>query len=137
MPTVSSLTQSISGDTLTHSASSARSALRAYAKHHPDNEEDVEDDDDEDMKPVLATLMVPDPVFFCSIEAPSQAYQQALDHALRCLQREDPSLHVHTDPDTGQLILSGMGELHLEIIRDRILKEYKVAITTIFKMAAI
>ena len=48
--------------------------------------------------------------------------QKALDHALDCLTREDPSLRCSYDQDTGQTILSGMGELHLEIIADRILK---------------
>ena len=49
-----------------------------------------------------------------------------LDHALSCLTREDPSLRVSTDQDTGQTILSGMGELHLEIIYDRLKRDFKV-----------
>ncbi|XP_066249067.1 ribosome-releasing factor 2, mitochondrial isoform X2 [Euwallacea similis] len=69
---------------------------------------------------------VPEPVFFCSIEPPSLATQQALDQALTELQREDPSLRVTYNSETGQTVLAGMGELHLEIIRDRILKEYKI-----------
>ncbi|KAI5741305.1 hypothetical protein M8J76_012325 [Diaphorina citri] len=52
--------------------------------------------------------------------------QVALEEALSQLQREDPSLRVDTSPDTGQTVLGGMGELHLEIIRDRILTEYKI-----------
>lgn len=51
---------------------------------------------------------VPEPVFFCSIEPPSQAYQSALDLALLELQREDPSLRVSHDGETGQTILAGM-----------------------------
>ncbi|XP_019755164.2 ribosome-releasing factor 2, mitochondrial isoform X3 [Dendroctonus ponderosae] len=69
---------------------------------------------------------IPEPVFFCSIEPPSMSSQQALDQALTELQREDPSLRVSYNAETGQTVLAGMGELHLEIIRDRILKEYKV-----------
>ncbi|KAL1502026.1 hypothetical protein ABEB36_007238 [Hypothenemus hampei] len=69
---------------------------------------------------------IPEPVFFCSIEPPSTASQQALDQALIELQREDPSLRVTYNLETGQTVLAGMGELHLEIIRDRILKEYKI-----------
>jgi len=72
--------------------------------------------------PMLAGLTIPDPVFFCSIEPPSMAFQKSLDQALECLTREDPSLRVRVDPDTGQTIIGGMGELHLEVIRDRILK---------------
>ncbi|KAJ8945751.1 hypothetical protein NQ318_012073 [Aromia moschata] len=71
-------------------------------------------------------ITVPEPVFFCSIEPPSLASQGALEQALVELQREDPSLRVSYDAETGQTVLAGMGELHLEIIRDRILKEYKI-----------
>ncbi|KAK4885063.1 hypothetical protein RN001_001334 [Aquatica leii] len=69
---------------------------------------------------------IPTPVFFCSIEPPSLSYQNSLEQALSELQREDPSLTVTHDADTGQTVLAGMGELHLEIIKDRILKEYKI-----------
>nr|XP_045609336.1 ribosome-releasing factor 2, mitochondrial-like [Procambarus clarkii] len=84
---------------------------------------------DETKDPQAAMLLgvqVPEPVFFCSVEAPSPSQQKALESALNQLQREDPSLHVTLDQDTGQTVLSGMGELHLDIIRDRIHKEYKV-----------
>ncbi|KAG5834309.1 hypothetical protein ANANG_G00260180 [Anguilla anguilla] len=54
------------------------------------------------------------------------AKQTDLEHALKCLQREDPSLKVRTDPDSGQTILCGMGELHIEIIHDRIRREYGI-----------
>ncbi|PSN38358.1 Ribosome-releasing factor 2 [Blattella germanica] len=69
---------------------------------------------------------IPDPVFFCSIEPPSKAYQQALDQALQELEREDPSLRVSQDGETGQTVLGGMGELHLEIIKNRILSDYRI-----------
>ncbi|KAK8383669.1 hypothetical protein O3P69_015843 [Scylla paramamosain] len=81
---------------------------------------------DEDTTPTLLGVEVPDPVFFCSVEAPSTSQQKALEMALVQLEREDPSLHVTQDEETGQTVLSGMGELHLEIIRDRIHKEHKV-----------
>ncbi|CAG9761363.1 unnamed protein product [Ceutorhynchus assimilis] len=71
-------------------------------------------------------VKIPEPVFFCSIEPPSMASQNALDQALNELQREDPSLRVKYDGETGQTVLGGMGELHLEIIQNRILKEYKI-----------
>ncbi|KAK9294370.1 hypothetical protein QLX08_010990 [Tetragonisca angustula] len=67
-----------------------------------------------------------EPVFFCSIEAPSLSAQVALDKALQELEREDPSLKVTQNEETGQIVLGGMGELHLEIIKERIKTEYKV-----------
>ncbi|XP_029673570.1 ribosome-releasing factor 2, mitochondrial isoform X2 [Formica exsecta] len=67
-----------------------------------------------------------DPVFFCSIEPPSLSAQSALETALQELQREDPSLRVTNDPETDQIVLAGMGELHIEIIKERIKREYKI-----------
>lgn len=69
---------------------------------------------------------IPEAVYFCSIEPPSQAYQTALEVALKQIQREDPSLRVRYDETTAQTVLGGMGELHLEIVRSRILTEYKI-----------
>ncbi|CAH2044823.1 unnamed protein product, partial [Iphiclides podalirius] len=69
---------------------------------------------------------VPEPVFLCSIEPPSAAYQNALETALAELQREDPSLRVSTDEETGQLVLAGMGELHLEVLKERVVREYGI-----------
>ncbi|CAH2244861.1 jg23071 [Pararge aegeria aegeria] len=82
----------------------------------------------EDVADVLLGVgnTVPEPVFLCSIEPPSAASQNALETALEELQREDPSLRVTTDEDTGQMVLAGMGELHLEIIKERIIREYKI-----------
>ncbi|CAH0395875.1 unnamed protein product [Bemisia tabaci] len=71
-------------------------------------------------------VIIPDPVFFCTIEAPSLSVQNAFELALENLKREDPGLRVTTDPDTGQTILGGMGELHLEIVKDRIRSDYKI-----------
>lgn len=69
---------------------------------------------------------IPDPVFFCSIESPSMAQQQSLEMALEQLHREDPSLRIFHDEHTMQTVLSGMGELHLEIVKSRLLTEYKI-----------
>ncbi|XP_004925722.1 ribosome-releasing factor 2, mitochondrial [Bombyx mori] len=69
---------------------------------------------------------VPEPVFLCSIEPPSAMHQAALETALEQLQREDPSLRVNADDESGQIVLAGMGELHLEIIKERIIREYKI-----------
>ncbi|XP_071496611.1 ribosome-releasing factor 2, mitochondrial-like [Diadema antillarum] len=103
------LKQTVTGDTLVASKASYNTARKSLRQ-----------------QPLLEAVNIPDPVFFCTIEPPSQAYQADLEAALECLQREDPSLQVKMDEDTGQLILSGMGELHLDIIQDRIRKEYKI-----------
>lgn len=69
---------------------------------------------------------IPDAVYFCSIEPPSLSYQLPLEKALAQLHREDPSFRVNYDENTMQTVLGGMGELHLEIIKSRILSEYKI-----------
>nr|MCR5304817.1 elongation factor G [Lachnospiraceae bacterium] len=68
----------------------------------------------------------PDPVIELAIEPKTKAGQGKLDDALAKLAEEDPTFRAHTDKDTGQTIIAGMGELHLEIIVDRLLREYKV-----------
>ncbi|KAJ1785152.1 Ribosome-releasing factor 2, mitochondrial, partial [Coemansia sp. RSA 2399] len=68
----------------------------------------------------LHGIDVPPPVFFCAVEADSPQDERPLADALASLMLEDPSLHVTTDAETGQTLLSGMGELHLEIVRDRL-----------------
>ncbi|GAB1489896.1 elongation factor G [Opitutaceae bacterium] len=72
----------------------------------------------------------PEPVIAMSIEPNSKADQEKLGTALQRLVAEDPTLRVKTDPDTGQTILAGMGELHLEIIIDRMKREFKVEATS-------
>ncbi|MGB1277915.1 MAG: EF-Tu/IF-2/RF-3 family GTPase, partial [Nannocystaceae bacterium] len=74
----------------------------------------------------LVGLEIPEPVIFRAIEPKKTADESTLNEALEKLQREDPSLTVHVDPDSGQTLVGGMGELHLEVIVDRILREYKV-----------
>lgn len=69
---------------------------------------------------------IPDAVYFCSIEPPSVSYQLALENALKQLQREDPSLRVNFDETTMQTVLGGMGELHLEIVKSRLMTEFKI-----------
>ncbi|TGZ83190.1 P-loop containing nucleoside triphosphate hydrolase protein [Ascodesmis nigricans] len=73
----------------------------------------------------LKPIDIPPPVFFTALEAHSLSAQKQLDEALAILLREDPSLNVSTDPDSGQTLLSGMGELHLEIATDRLTKDLK------------
>jgi elongation factor G len=75
---------------------------------------------------VLETMVFPDPVIDIAIEPKTKADQDKLGMALSRLAEEDPTFRVRTDHETGQTIISGMGELHLEIIVDRLLREFKV-----------
>ncbi|XP_048486209.1 ribosome-releasing factor 2, mitochondrial isoform X1 [Plutella xylostella] len=87
-----------------------------------------EQPDDSEKADILLGIgaRVPEPVFLCTIEPPSVAFQTPLETALAELSREDPSLRVVNDDESGQIVLAGMGELHLEIIKERIIREYKI-----------
>jgi elongation factor G len=76
---------------------------------------------------VLESIEFPEPVIRIAVEPKTVADQERLDEALERLAEEDPTFRVHTDEGTGQTILSGMGELHLEILVDRMLREFRVA----------
>ena len=80
----------------------------------------------EDRAVVLESMDFPDPVIDIAIEPKTKGDQEKLGTALSKLAFEDPSLRVRTDRETGQTILAGMGELHLEIIVDRLMREFKV-----------
>ena len=73
----------------------------------------------------LRPIVIPPPVFFASIEANSLKDEKDMHDKLNLLLREDPSLHITQDEDTGQTLISGMGELHLEIARDRLVGDLK------------
>ncbi len=75
---------------------------------------------------VLPRVTIPPPVFFRSIEPQSLAEQDKMDSCLQLLHKEDPSFQITVDKDTGQTLVGGMGELHLEYILDRLLTHYKV-----------
>ncbi|MGH9267224.1 MAG: elongation factor G [Acidimicrobiales bacterium] len=75
---------------------------------------------------VLESLEFPEPVIHVAVEPKTKADQDKLGRALTSLSDEDPTFQVHTDDDTGQTIIAGMGELHLEILVDRMLREFKV-----------
>ncbi|MBU0579659.1 MAG: elongation factor G, partial [Candidatus Margulisbacteria bacterium] len=81
---------------------------------------------DENKKVILESMEFPDPVIDVAIEPKTKADQEKLSIALQKLAEEDPTFKVHMDHETGQTIISGMGELHLEIIVDRMLREFKV-----------
>ena len=74
----------------------------------------------------LQPIDVPPPLFFTSIEPSSLSEEKALEEALAILLREDPSLHITRDPESGQIQLAGLGELHLEIARDKLISEHRV-----------
>ncbi|MBN2243919.1 MAG: elongation factor G, partial [Acidobacteria bacterium] len=76
---------------------------------------------------VLEAIEFPAPVISVAIEPKTKGDQEKLGIALDKLIREDPTFRVHTDPDTGQTLISGMGELHLEILVDRMVREFGVA----------
>lgn len=75
---------------------------------------------------LLESLFVPEPVISVALEPKTKADQDKLGVALNKLVEEDPTFHTSTNPDTGQTMISGMGELHLEIIVDRMLREFNV-----------
>src|SRR6202043_3853779 len=81
---------------------------------------------DEKAPVILESIDFPTPVIQLAIEPKTKADQEKLGMAIAKLVQEDPTLHVSTDPDTGQTILAGMGELHLEIIVDRMQREFSV-----------
>ena len=84
---------------------------------------------DEDHAILLEPPSFPDPVISMSIEPKTKVDQEKMGNALQRLAEEDPTFRVFTDEDTGQTIIAGMGELHLEIIRDRMMREFKVEAT--------
>lgn len=116
---VSGLKATVSGDLLSVNVATVNQARKVMEKQKNTSPETVES--------LFGTgARIPNPVFFCSIEPPSLGYQVPLENALEQLQREDPSLRVTQDLETGQTVLAGMGELHLEIIIERIRTEYKI-----------
>nr|WP_295971108.1 elongation factor G [uncultured Bacillus sp.] len=81
---------------------------------------------DEKSLVILESMEFPEPVIQLSVEPKSKADQDKMTTALQKLQEEDPTFRAHTDQETGQVIIAGMGELHLDIIVDRMRREFKV-----------
>jgi elongation factor G len=75
---------------------------------------------------ILESIKFPEPVISIAVEPKTKVDQDKMDNALIKLAEEDPTFKVRTDPDSGQVLISGMGELHLEVILDRMFREYKV-----------
>ena len=80
----------------------------------------------EDAPIILESMEFPEPVIHIAVEPKTKAGQDKMSAALAKLSEEDPTFKAHTDQETGQTIISGMGELHLEIIVDRLMREFKV-----------
>ncbi len=78
---------------------------------------------------ILETLFVPEPVISVAVEPKTKGDMEKLSKALQSLSEEDPTFRVSTDPETNQTVIAGMGELHLEILVDRMLREFKVEAT--------
>ncbi|WP_204105477.1 MULTISPECIES: elongation factor G, partial [Spirulina sp. CCY15215] len=81
---------------------------------------------DEDQPIILESLFIPEPVISVAVEPKTQQDMDKLSKALQSLSDEDPTFRVRTDPETNQTVIAGMGELHLEILVDRMLREFKV-----------
>ncbi|MBQ0066982.1 MAG: elongation factor G [Phascolarctobacterium sp.] len=84
---------------------------------------------DENKEIILESMVFPEPVISVAVEPKTKADQEKMGIALAKLAEEDPTFRVHTDAETSQTIISGMGELHLDIIVDRLLREFKVGCT--------
>ena len=78
---------------------------------------------------ILESMVFPEPVISVAVEPKTKADQEKMSIALTRLAEEDPTFRMSTDQETGQCIIAGMGELHLEIIVDRMLREFKVDCT--------
>ena len=83
---------------------------------------------DQDAPVILESIVFPEPVIDIAVEPKTKADQEKMGVALKKLSEEDPTFRVHTDEESGQTILSGMGELHLDIIVDRMRREFKVEV---------
>ncbi|MFQ5682884.1 MAG: elongation factor G [Candidatus Binatia bacterium] len=135
-----------SGSSIYHSTKSRRERVGRLLKMHANKREEIKEvyagdiaaavglrtattgDTlcDETHPIILESIEFPEPVISIAIEPKSKADQEKLGLSLQKLTTEDPSFRVRTDEDTGQTIISGMGELHLEIIVDRLLREFNV-----------
>lgn len=121
------LKTTVTGDLIVSSMSALKNAQKKLKNSLKDREIISEEDDLEFLSNSLSLEpKIPDAVYFCSIEPPSLSQQLGLENALKQIQREDPSLRVKYDETTMQTVLGGMGELHLDIIKSRILAEYKI-----------
>ncbi|MCZ2126359.1 MAG: elongation factor G [Anaerolineales bacterium] len=133
------------GQTVTNSAKGKKERVGRLLRMHADRREDIEEIRSGDIAAVLGfkesftgdticgnkslileRISFPEPVISIAVEPKSSGDQEKMGEALRKLAEEDPTFRVHSDESTGQTIIRGMGELHLDIIIDRLLREFKV-----------
>jgi elongation factor G len=134
------------GSNVLNSTKDKRERISRVIRMYADRREDVEEVEAGDIAAVLAlkdtftgetlsdsndpitleAISFPDPVIELAVEPKTQADQEKMSEALRKLSEEDPTFHVRSDEATGQTIIAGMGELHLEVLLDRMLREYRV-----------
>ena len=134
------------GSTVLNSTKNKRERIGRLIRMYADRREDVEAVEAGDIAAVLAlkdtftgdtltdaanplvleTISFPDPVIDVAVEPKTSADQEKMGEALHKLAEEDPTFHVRSDEATGQTIISGMGELHLEVLVDRMLREFRV-----------
>lgn len=86
---------------------------------------------------VLEAMQFPEPVISVAIEPRSKADQEKLENLLKDLEKEDPTFKIHRDPETAQLLLSGMGELHIDVIVTRIKRDFNIPVNTSSPMVAL
>lgn len=126
------LKETKTGDLLVSNVTSLKTAKKKLLEAHKSSKHTLVNEKDDAQELVSKVLQlgtkVPDAVYFCSVEPQSLAYQNPLEAALVQLQREDPSLRVRYDETTMQTVLGGMGELHLDIVKSRLLTEYKLEV---------
>ncbi len=135
-----------SGDSVVNSVKSKKERVGRMVQMHANNREEIKEVRagdiaaligmkdvttgdtlcDVSQRIILERMEFPDPVISVAVEPRSQPDQEKMGVALGKLAQEDPSFRVETDPETGQTIISGMGELHLDIIVDRMKREFKV-----------
>lgn len=134
------------GTTLLNSTKKKRERIGRLIRMYADRREDVDEVEAGDIAAVLAlkesftgdtltdqsnpmvleAISFPAPVISVAVEPKTSADQEKMGEALRKLSEEDPTFHVHSDEATGQTIIEGMGELHLEVLVDRMLREFRV-----------
>ncbi len=134
------------GTTVLNSTKGKRERIGRLIRMYADRREDIEEVEAGDIAAVLAlkdtftgetltdqanpvvleAITFPDPVIDVAVEPKTSADQEKMGEALRKLAEEDPTFHVRSDESTGQTIISGMGELHLEVLVDRMLREFRV-----------
>ncbi|CAH8867806.1 unnamed protein product [Trichobilharzia szidati] len=124
----STYTGDILGPVLLQTSNKAKQMVEIHKPTDDDDDDEEEVSHASGIESSLSLLEVCEPVVYAAIEPGSRSEIRALEHALTCMQREDPSFHVKFAEETGQWTISGMGDLHLDVILARLKREYKVSV---------